>query len=53
MVKMASYDSDVFKVTEIISTTHSTASVCLFRLQGYMLIHLLAMGVAETPELNN
>ena len=33
-------------------TTHSTASVCLLRLPGYVLdfIHLLAMGVAETPE---
>ena len=37
------------------SVRPSTASVCLSRLQGNVLkfIHLLAMGVAETPEINN
>ena len=54
MAKVASYDSALFKVTELIRTSYSTASVCLSRLQGYVLdfIHLLEMGVAETPELN-
>ena len=49
---MASYDSNMVKDTELFSMTHSTASVCLWRLHGCVL-DFVAMGVAETPELNN
>lgn len=45
-------DSDTFKVNEFCSTTHSTPAMGLWRLHGYVLF-LLAMGVAETPELNH
>lgn len=55
MAKVASYDSATFKDPELLRTTHSTANVCLWKLHGYMLdfIHLLAMAVAETPELDH
>ena len=55
MAEAKSYVSAMFTVNELISMTHSTASVCLSRLQGYVLnfIHLLAVGVAETLEFNN
>lgn len=44
--------SAMFKVPELFSTAHSTASD-VQRLHNYMLdfIHLLATDVAETPEL--
>lgn len=40
---------------ELFSMTHATANVCLRRLHGSVLnlMHLFAMGVAKTPELNN
>ena len=49
MGKVASYDSGMFKVTKLVSTTHSTANVCLWSLHGYVLdlMHLLAVNVAE------
>ena len=48
-------DSATFKVTELFSTTHSMANVCLWSLHDYVLdfIPLLAIGVAKTPELNS
>ena len=41
------------EVTELFSLIHSIASVCLWRLHGYVLdfICLLAMSVAEALEL--
>ena len=55
MEKVASYDSAMFKVSELLTTTHSAASFCLWRLQRFVfdLIYLLAMGVAKTPVLND
>ena len=45
--QMASYGSAMF--TEFLRITHS-ASVCLWRVHGYLIdfMHILAMGVAET-----
>ena len=55
VAKVESYDSVMFTVTEIFSANKSASSVCLWRLQGYVLdfIHLLVMSVANTPEVND
>ena len=52
---MASYDGAMLKVTELFNTAHSSANVCLWRLDGCVLdyIHLSAMGVAEIAESTN
>ena len=52
---MASYDGATLKVTELFSTGHSTANLCLWRLHGSVLdfIYLLATGVAEIAESTN
>jgi len=53
--KGASYDGATLKVTEIFSTAHSPANVCLWRLHCCVLdfILLSAMGVAEIAKSTN
>ena len=43
------------KITELLSTGHSTANVCLWRLHGCVLnfIHLSATGLVEITESTN
>ena len=53
--EVVSYDGATLKVTELFSTAHSAANVCVWRLHGCVLdfMHLSAMGVAEIAELTN
>jgi hypothetical protein len=52
---VSSYDSATLKVTELFSTGHYTANVCLWRLHWCVLDfkHLSAMVVAEMAESTN
>lgn len=54
MAKVASYDSGTFRITDLLSATHSFAGVyeeCMA--QCLMLLYLFAMDVVKILELNN
>ena len=53
LMRASSYNPATFKDSKSSSMTCSTASVCLKRLKALTSIHLLAVGVAETPDLSN